>query len=80
MSYSKAGVDIKKSEHAVKSISSWVRKTFKFRDGKIGRVMQDIGMYANLVEFGNYALAMSTDGVGTKVLVAQELKKYETGR
>jgi len=78
MTYSKSGVDMKKSEHAVKAISSWVRKTFKFREGKIGRVMQDIGMYANLVEFGDYALAMSTDGVGTKVLVAQELKKYDT--
>lgn len=79
MTYAKAGVDIRKEELAIKNICNWVRKTFKFRENKLGSVMQDIGMYANLVDLGGeYVLAVTTDGVGTKVLVAQELEKYDT--
>lgn len=78
MTYSKAGVDIRKEEQAIKGIGNWIRKTFKFREGKLGSVMEDIGMYANLVDLGDYALAVTMDGVGSKVLVAQELNKYDT--
>lgn len=76
--YARAGVNIKKEEIAVSGITSWAKKTFKFREGKIGEVMKDIGTFANLIDIGNFALAMCTDGVGSKVLVAQELKKYDT--
>ncbi len=76
--YAKAGVDIRREELAIKGISGWLEKTFKFREGKIGAVMKGIGGYANLVDLGEYALAMTTDGVGSKVLVAQELDKYDT--
>lgn len=76
--YAKAGVDIRKEHLAINGIRAWVSKTFKFRDGKLGQVMADIGTFANLIEFGDYALAFCTDGVGSKVLVAQELKKYDT--
>ncbi|MEW5996160.1 MAG: phosphoribosylformylglycinamidine cyclo-ligase [Candidatus Micrarchaeota archaeon] len=37
-----------------------------------------IGHYAGLVKIGKETLAMHTDGVGTKVLVAQALGKYDT--
>ena len=76
--YAKAGVNIKSEEIAVSSIVSWAKKTFKFRKGKTGEVMQDIETFANLIDMGDFALAMCTDGVGTKVLVAQELKEYDT--
>ena len=76
--YAKAGVDIRKEELAIKSISGWVSKTFKFREGKVGEVIRDIGTFANLIDMGDFAIAMSTDGVGSKVLVAQELDKYDT--
>ena len=78
ITYAKAGVNIKKEEIAVASIVSWAKKTFMFREGKKGRVMLDIGTYANLIDLGDFALAMTTDGVGSKVLVAQEVKKYDT--
>ena len=76
--YAKAGVDFKKEDRAVRGIQTWVRKTFPFRDGKIGAVLCDVGSFANLIDFGDYALAFCTDGVGSKVLVAQELEKYDT--
>ncbi len=76
--YAKAGVDVRKEDLAIKGIESWVTKTFKFREGKKGQVMAKIGLFANLIDMGDYALALTTDGVGSKVLVAQKLGKYDT--
>ena len=37
------------------------------------------GMFANVIEIGNNkGIAMTTDGVGSKVLVAQRMGKYDT--
>jgi len=76
--YKQAGVDIDKRQEVMKNFINLMQKTFKFRDGGIGKVLMDVGNYANLVEFGDYGIAFKTDGVGTKVLVAQELDKYDT--
>jgi phosphoribosylformylglycinamidine cyclo-ligase len=78
MSYSKAGVNIEREVLAIKNIKKWVGKTFEFRKGKTGEVMNEVGLFANVIDMGDYALAMCMDGVGSKVLVAQELKKYDT--
>lgn len=73
--YSKAGVDINREERAIKAIVRQLSETFKNRKG----VLQDIGTFANLIDIGGgRALALSTDGVGSKILVAQELEKYDT--
>ncbi len=37
-----------------------------------------VGHYAGIIPFSGEKLAMHTDGVGTKVLVADELEKYDT--
>jgi len=37
-----------------------------------------VGHYAGIIPFKGEKLAMHTDGVGTKVLVADELEKYDT--
>jgi len=76
--YAKAGVDMRREDRTVRGIQWWVRKTFSFREGKVGAVMQDVGSFANVMDFGDYALALCMDGVGSKVLVAQELGKYDT--
>ncbi|MFH1722634.1 MAG: phosphoribosylformylglycinamidine cyclo-ligase [Candidatus Altiarchaeota archaeon] len=78
MTYAKAGVDIRKEDQAIKGMKSWIQKTFANREGRVGKVMVNIGGYANLIDLGSFALAFTNDGVGSKVLVAQELKKYDT--
>ncbi len=55
-----------------------MHKTFRFREGKSGEVLDNIGSFANLIDLGEFALAMCTDGVGSKVIVAQELEKYDS--
>jgi len=78
ITYTQAGVDIEKEEYAIRGIKRLLEKTFRFRKGKIGTVMQDIGPFANLIDIGDYAIGICMDGVGSKVLVAQELKRYDT--
>ncbi|MDY6985228.1 MAG: phosphoribosylformylglycinamidine cyclo-ligase [Candidatus Thermoplasmatota archaeon] len=73
MDYAKAGVDIAARDSALTGLIDELRKTMRNR-----KVMMDIGHYANLIEFGDKALALSTDGVGTKVLIAKQLKDYTT--
>lgn len=75
--YAGSGVDLRKENDVVETIKRILRPTFDNRIGKIGEVECDIGAYANLVSFGDYALALTTDGVGSKVLVAQALGSYE---
>ncbi len=73
MTYADSGVDILKEDEAIKQIIS----SFKTkRKNKIGKPMG--GHYAGMIEFGENALVLCTDGVGTKVLIAHELKKYDT--
>ncbi len=78
LTYSKAGVSIEKEERAIDAIKVLLGKTFSFREGKIGEVVRDIGSFANLIDLGDHAMAVCTDGVGSKVIVAQELKRYDT--
>lgn len=77
MDYAKAGVDIKKEEKSVSAIKRIVSESFSFRSG-LGRPLMEIGHYSGLVDFGEYALALSTDGVGTKTIIAKRLRKYDT--
>ncbi|MBU7016867.1 MAG: phosphoribosylformylglycinamidine cyclo-ligase [Theionarchaea archaeon] len=77
MDYAKAGVDIKKEEKSVSAIKNIVSESFFFRTG-LGRPLTEIGHFSGLIEFGEYALALSTDGVGTKTIIAKRLEKYNT--
>lgn len=68
-SYSEAGVDLTK----VKSIQSRINNMiFAGKNGAL------VGHYAGLINFAGRKLAIHTDGVGSKVLVAQEMEKYDT--
>ncbi len=71
-SYASAGVDISK----VKGIHAEIEGMLKVTHS--GSVLPIFGHYAGLVKIGKETIAMHTDGVGTKVLVAHELNKYDT--
>lgn len=72
MTYAKSGVDIFKEEEAIKGILS----NIKFQRKGVGRPLG--GHYAGMIEFGEYALVLCTDGVGSKVKIASELGKWDT--
>ncbi|AEH25267.1 phosphoribosylformylglycinamidine cyclo-ligase [Pyrococcus yayanosii] len=77
LTYAQAGVDEAKTSRALKAIIEAATRTFSFRKGKLGEP-GDIGHYAALLDFSTFYLAMTTDGVGTKVLVAEAVGKFDT--
>jgi phosphoribosylformylglycinamidine cyclo-ligase len=78
-SYSDAGVRSADEIPAFGRMLDALRRTFDLRPEGRGRPALDFGHYANVLDLGNnLGLAISTDGVGTKILVAQMLGKYDT--
>ena len=76
MTYRDAGVDIGKIREAQKSIGDIISATHAFP--KKGRVLSGFGHYAGLVKLGAQTIALHSDGVGTKVLVAQLMNRFDT--
>ncbi|MGM0770793.1 MAG: phosphoribosylformylglycinamidine cyclo-ligase [Halobacteriota archaeon] len=74
LTYADSGVDIEKEESTIKALTGGM--TYR-REG-LGAPLTEIGHYAGLIDFGEYALAMATDGVGSKVLIANEMKRWNT--
>ncbi|HEY9557930.1 MAG TPA: phosphoribosylformylglycinamidine cyclo-ligase [Acidimicrobiales bacterium] len=76
-SYEEAGVSIAAGEQAVERIKSKVRSTFR------PEVIGDIGGFGGLFAFASHrythpVLVSSTDGVGTKALIAQAMGRFDT--
>lgn len=78
--YGQAGVDTSEAGRALSRLAGSVRQTFGLRDGKgAGRPLRGLGYYANVLELGgNQGLAVSCDGVGTKLIVAEKTGRYDT--
>ncbi|TDC01743.1 phosphoribosylformylglycinamidine cyclo-ligase [Micromonospora fluostatini] len=77
VSYADAGVSIEAGDRAVELLKSKVRETRR------PEVMGDLGGFAGLfrldtAKYKNPILASSTDGVGTKLVIAQQLDIHDT--
>jgi len=77
ITYKDSGVDIDKSEQALKSIKSDIKTTFD------SNVVTDIGLFGGMYELDKSAynkpvLVSSADGVGTKLKVAFLMDKHDT--
>jgi phosphoribosylformylglycinamidine cyclo-ligase len=76
--YASSGVDIDAGERAVDLIKAWVAKTHR------PEVVGDLGGFAGLFDISSVKsmsrplLATSTDGVGTKVAIAQRMDVHNT--
>jgi len=77
LTYASAGVDIAAGEKAVELIKAHVRSTFR------PEVVGDIGGFGGLFSLGRLPyrdplLVSSTDGVGTKSLIAAQVGRFST--
>lgn len=76
ITYKKSGVDIDKAEKFVQSIKSDVKRTFS------PSVIQSKGAFGSLFALKKGmkepVMVSSTDGVGTKLLIAQAVGKHDT--
>jgi phosphoribosylformylglycinamidine cyclo-ligase len=74
--YARAGVDTTRAESAVAGLVAVLRG---IDTGRPSRAVLGSGHYANVLRIGeNLGIALSTDGVGSKVIVAEQLGKFDT--
>ena len=71
--YAEAGIDLSKESRILRNINKYVKNSFG-----LGKVLSKEGHYANLIQLGDLGLALATDGVGTKLLIAQKTNKFDT--
>ncbi len=77
MSYAKAGVP--KTEKLKASLARKLESTFQTRKRKFGYPIFPIGHYAGLIDAGNgRVMSLHIDNVGTKVIIARMMRKYDT--
>ena len=74
MKYSDAGVDVYAEERAVEELLKVIRPSLRLRENMISIA----GKFSGWLKIGKYYVATSTDGAGTKTLVAEKLEKYDT--
>ncbi|HYH60444.1 MAG TPA: phosphoribosylformylglycinamidine cyclo-ligase [Solirubrobacterales bacterium] len=74
--YTQAGVS---QRHADASVDALVAQLSKIETGKPSRVWPLPGHYASVLRIGeNQGVAFGTDGVGTKMVVAEQLGRFDT--
>jgi phosphoribosylformylglycinamidine cyclo-ligase len=74
LTYAKAGVDIDKKSRSIAALVEHL----KYRRRGFGKPIDLPGHFTGLIDFGDYALTLCTDGVGTKLLVADAMEKWDT--
>ncbi|ENN96030.1 phosphoribosylaminoimidazole synthetase [Methanocaldococcus villosus KIN24-T80] len=72
ITYKDAGVDIEFEDKVIKALTSKI----KFKRNDFKPVLKY--HYAGAVEFGDYYLVLTTDGVGSKMIVAEMANKFDT--
>ena len=80
-SYKKSGVNIETADKLTKYIKKYSQEVFKRKKSKFNN--NNIGKFASTFDLKNYKIkdpliVSSTDGVGTKIEIANKLKKFDT--
>lgn len=73
-----ADIENQLQTEGLSQLQGWIERTFAFRD-EMGSVELPLGFFTNVISVGrNMGIAFATDGVGTKILVAQRMHKWDT--
>jgi phosphoribosylformylglycinamidine cyclo-ligase len=76
--YRDSGVDTEEADIGLDLLVKIITRTWPPRD-KLGGVQLKIGYFANVVDIGGgIGLALCTDGVGSKAIIAQMMNRYNT--
>lgn len=79
ITYASSGVDMEKEDEAMELIKALLDETCSYRTTTLGKCVNSIPHFAGIVKLNDkLGLAMKTDGVGTKVFIAQLMQKYDT--
>ncbi|MBN1389211.1 MAG: phosphoribosylformylglycinamidine cyclo-ligase [Candidatus Thermoplasmatota archaeon] len=74
VTYAGSGVDIVEEGKAIRGLIS----ALKFRREGFGALADLGGHFTGIVDFGEHYLSLCTDGVGSKLMIAEELGKWDT--
>jgi len=75
--YRTVGVDTDAAHSGLQKITESIKQTWP-APGAVGAVKLDIGYFANVIDIGGVGLAICTDGVGSKSIIAQMMRRYDT--
>jgi len=73
MDYRSAGVDINAESNFIELLTSMI----KYERNDLKKAPINFG-FSGLIEFGDNYIAMNTDGVGTKIIIANQMEKWDT--
>ena len=76
--YGSAGVDADAVEAGLAGLVRHVRATWPDADSGLGAIKVGLGYFASVLDFGGVGVAVCTDGIGTKALIAQMTGRYDT--
>ncbi|MFC1810514.1 phosphoribosylformylglycinamidine cyclo-ligase [Patescibacteria group bacterium] len=76
--YKEAGVDIEKGDECSRIAYEAAKATFAGRKGMIGEPVVLEGGFAGALDFGDFYLIQNDDGIGTKMVIARQVGKYDT--
>jgi phosphoribosylformylglycinamidine cyclo-ligase len=74
--YKEAGIDTAEADTGLHRLIRRIEATWP-KQG-LGRVLLPTGYFANVIEMDGAGLALCTDGVGSKTIIADRLRKYDT--
>lgn len=75
--YAEAGVDIDAGDKASKGAYAHAKSTFSSRKGMIGEPVVTEDGFSGLVDMGAFYMTQCCDTVGTKITVAEKIKKFD---
>jgi phosphoribosylformylglycinamidine cyclo-ligase len=76
--YEEAGVNIKLGDECSRIAYEAAKETFAGRKGMIGEPVIIEGGFSGAMDFGDFYLVQNDDGIGTKMVVAKQVGKYDT--
>lgn len=74
--YRESGVDTAEADAGLSRLIARVQKTWPAQG--LGRLVLPIGYFANVIDLDGIGLALCTDGVGSKTIIADMMGKYDT--
>ncbi|MEJ2543796.1 MAG: AIR synthase-related protein [Calditrichaceae bacterium] len=74
-----SGIDIDLGNHCSRIAYNWAKKTFTHREPGTGNpLMSADGGFSSLMDFNGVKIGMSSDGIGTKIELAERTGIYNT--
>jgi phosphoribosylformylglycinamidine cyclo-ligase len=75
--YQESGVDTDEADIGLNRLVKRITPTWP-PCGSFGGVQIKIGYFANVIDIGGIGLAICTDGVGSKAIIAEQMQRYDT--